>query len=70
MARFLAYILPLLVVSSAYAADVHDAPIPETTNWIGIVAFLVLFIGGCVGFFWLLWRNEKKAKPGAKKLGA
>ena len=70
MARFLAHILPLLMLSSAYAADIQDAPIPETTNWVGIIIFLLLFVGGSVAFFWLLWRNEKRAKQGAKKLKA
>lgn len=68
MARFLAFIFPLLALNFAYAAD--DAPLPESINWIGITIFLVIFLGGCVGFFWLLWRNEKKAKQGEKNLKA
>jgi hypothetical protein len=67
MARFFARILPLLAMSSAYAADVHDAPIPETINWLGISIFLVLFFGGTVAFFWLLWRKEKKTRQDQKK---
>ena len=70
MARFLAHLLPLLVLGSAYAMDVKDAPPPESVNWIGIVVFLGLFLGMCVGFIWLVWRNDKKTKQGEKKLEA
>ena len=70
MARLFAHIFPLLVLSSAYAADVHDAPMPETTNWIGIIIFLVVFVGGSVGFLWAIWRNDKKSKQGEHKLEA
>ncbi len=70
MTRFLAHLLPLLVLSSAYAADVQDAPPPESINWIGITIFLVIFVGGCVAFIWMVWRNDKKTKQGGKKLEA
>jgi len=58
------------MLSSAYAADVHDAPIPESVNWVGITVFLVIFVGGCLGFIWMVWRNDKKTKQDAKKLKA
>ena len=61
MARILSYLLPLLMLSSAYA-DVQDAPIPETINWVGIIVFLVLFVGGSVGFIWMVYRHDKKTK--------
>ena len=64
MARFLAHLLPLLVLSSAYAAD--DAPPPESINWIGIIIFLVIFIGGSVTFIWMVYRNDKKTKQDEK----
>jgi len=70
MARFLAYLLPLLVLSSVCAADVQDAPIPESVNWIGIVVFLVIFVGGCVGFLWMVFRHDKKTKEVQNKLKA
>lgn len=60
MARFLAHILPLLMLSSAYAADIKDAPIPESVNWIGIIIFLAIMVGGSGWFFWRIMRNDKK----------
>ena len=70
MARFLAPLLPLLMLTSAYAMDVQDPPIPESINWVGIIIFLVLFIGGSVGFIWMVYRNDKKTKQDEKKLEA
>lgn len=60
MARLLAHILPLLMLSSAYAADIQDAPIPESVNWIGIIIFLAIMVGGSGWFFWRIMRNDKK----------
>lgn len=70
MARFLAHLLPLLVLSSAYAMDVKDAPIPESINWVGITIFLVLFFGGSIVFIWMVYRHDKKTKQDQKKLKA
>ena len=70
MARFLAHLLPLLVLSSAYAMDVKDAPIPESINWVGITIFLVLFFGGSIVFIWMVYRHDKKTKQDEKKLEA
>jgi protein-S-isoprenylcysteine O-methyltransferase Ste14 len=67
MARFLAHLLPLLMLSSAYAVDVKDAPIPEAINWVGIIIFLVLFVGGSVGFIWMIYRHDKKTKQDEKQ---
>ena len=70
MARFLAPILSLLVMSSAYAADIQDAPIPESVNWIGIIVFLAITVGGGIWFFWRIWQNDKQAKSSDNKLKA
>ena len=70
MARFLAQIFSLLVVSSVCAADVHDAPMPESINWVGIIVFLVILVGGTVGFFWRLWHNDRKSKQDHDQLNA
>ena len=67
MARFLAHLLPLLMLSSAYAVDVKDAPIPESINWVGIIIFLVLFVGGSVAFIWMIYRHDKKTKQDENK---
>ena len=66
MARFFAHLLPLLVLSTAYA-DVQDAPIPDTINWVGIIVFLVLFFGGSIAFIWMVYRHDKKTKQGENK---
>lgn len=68
MARFLAPFLSLLMLTSAYAMDVKDAPIPETINWVGITIFLVIFVGGCLAFIFMVWRHDKKTKQDQKKL--
>ena len=68
MARFLAHLLPMLMLTSAYAADIQDAPMPESINWVGIIVFLVIFVGGSVGFIWMIYRNDKKTKQQQKRL--
>ena len=70
MARILAYLIPLLMLTTAYAADIQDAPPPESVNWIGIIIFLVIFVGGSVAFIWMIYRNDKKTKQQDKKLEA
>ena len=61
MTRYLSAIFLFLMPFLAYA-DVHDAPPPTEMNVVGIIVFLVLFVGGCVGFFAMVWWNDKK-KP-------
>ena len=68
MSRFLAGIFPLLVFCSAFAQDAKDPPIPTEMNIVGIVIFLVLFVGSCVGFFvYLIWGDKNKKKDGEPK---
>ena len=68
MNRLLSAIFPLLVICSAYAQDAKDPPIPTEMNIVGIVIFIALFVGGCVGFFVYLWWGDKnKKKDGAPK---
>jgi hypothetical protein len=67
MTRYLSGILYFLMPFLAYAQEAKDAPMPETINWFGIIIFLVIFVGGTVGFFVLLWRNERKRKQLEKK---
>ena len=53
--------LPLVFVSlAAYAVDA-EAP-AESSGMIGTIIFLVLFVGGCAAFAWMIWKNEKKTK--------
>jgi len=62
MTRLISGLCSLLVVCSAYAEEVHDAPIPETTNVWGIAIFLILFVGMTVGFFAYMWWRSKHGK--------
>ena len=58
MARVLAAVVLLLWFGAAYAENAAE----EGSGPIGTIIFLILFFGSCVGFAWLVWRNEKKAK--------
>lgn len=60
MARLLSFVLPFLMYGSAFAEEPQD--LPPTVGTGGIVLFLVLFVGMCVGFFVYLWWSEKKRK--------
>lgn len=64
MARALSGFFLLLLLCSAHA---EDAAV-EGSGAVGTIIFLVLFVGSCVGFFWLVWRNEKKAKQKREQL--
>ena len=41
----------------ASAAEIPDAPIPEP-NYVGIIIFLVAFVGGCGWFLWKIITNK------------
>jgi hypothetical protein len=62
MKRLLAGLFPLLVICSAYAEDVKDAPPPATTDVMGIAIFFILFFGLCAGFFGYMWWRHKHNK--------
>lgn len=59
MAKFFALIFSLFVAGVARAAEIADAPIPEP-NYVGIIVFLVLMIGGGVWFMWKVMRGKPK----------
>lgn len=62
MSRVLAA-LPLLVISlAAYAVDAEP---PAESSMIGTIVFILLFVGGCAAFGWMVWKNEKKSKQKA-----
>jgi hypothetical protein len=62
MSRVLAA-LPLLVISlAAYAVDAEP---PAESSMIGTIVFILLFVGGCAAFAWMIWKNEKKSKQKA-----
>jgi hypothetical protein len=60
MARILLAAYTLILMGSAYAVDVQDAP--PSVGMGGIILFLVLFVGMCVAFVWMVMRNDKKRK--------
>jgi hypothetical protein len=62
MSRILAA-LPLVLVSLAALAI--EAEPPVESNLVGTIVSIVLFVGGCVGFAWMIWKNEKKSKQKA-----
>jgi hypothetical protein len=59
MSRILAA-LPLVLISlAAYAVEAEP---PAESNMLGTLVFVALFVGGCVAFAWMIWKNEKKSK--------
>jgi cytochrome c oxidase subunit IV len=60
MTKMIAWILPFVWSTLAFAADVKDAPIPTEMNWTGIIAFAVIFFGLSGGFMFMVWKNAQK----------
>ena len=60
MARILLAAYTLIAIGSAYAVDVKDAP--PSVGIGGIILFLLLFVGMCVAFVWMVMRADKKRK--------
>lgn len=61
MAKLIVSIVSLLMFGIARAVEIADAPMPEP-NYLGIVVFLLLFVGGSVWFLWMLMRKKDKDK--------
>ena len=59
MKRFLAGAIASFLFASAYAQTPEPAVEPNT---LATAIFLVLFVGFCVGFAWMVWRNKDKDK--------
>ena len=64
MKRLLAALIaaPLLASAQSQAPEPPLEPHP-----IGTIVFIVLFIGFCVVFAWMVWRNRDKDKKDGKK---
>lgn len=60
MARLLAAFLPFLPLL-AHAQATAETP-AEPTNTVGVIAFLVLFIGSIVGFIAYVWWQARNGK--------
>ena len=59
MKRFLAGATVFFMFASARAQAPEPAVEPNT---LATAIFLVLFVGFCVGFAWMVWRNKDKDK--------
>lgn len=57
--------LPLLFPLVALAVDAAEPP--AESNMVATIIFLLLFVGGCAAFAWMIWRNEKKSKQNPGK---
>jgi hypothetical protein len=64
MKRFLA---ALIAVSPLVPAQAQAPEPPVESNPVGTIAFVVLFVGFCVVFAWMVWRNKDKDKKEGKK---
>ena len=59
MKRFLPGLIAFSLLLPAHA----QAPEPPVeSNALGTIIFLVLFVGFCVGFVWMVWRKDKEKK--------
>ena len=61
MTKLIAFCVSMFMLGAAHALEVHDAPIPEP-NYLGIVIFLVLFVGGSVWYIWHIMSKDKRDK--------
>lgn len=61
MTRFLFVLSFLFMHVSAYADVAAEAP-QESSGVTGFIVFGVIFIVVCIGFVWMVIRNDKKEK--------
>ena len=59
MKRLLAGSIASFLLASARAQAPEPAVEPNT---LATAIFLVLFVGFCAGFVWMVWRNKDKKK--------
>ncbi|TMH49351.1 MAG: hypothetical protein E6H50_08865 [Betaproteobacteria bacterium] len=59
MKGFLAVSIASFLSASAHAQAPEPAVEPNT---LATAIFLVLFVGFCAGFVWMVWRNKDKKK--------
>ena len=60
MKRFLSGVLALLPLTAA-AIDAQPEP-PVEAHPIGTLIFVVLFVGFCVVFAWMVWKKKEDKK--------
>ncbi len=66
MTKLISVLFSLFMLGAAHAAEIADAPIPEP-NYVGILVFLVLMVGGGAWFFWKIMSKESKDKQDQAK---
>ncbi len=52
----------VLLTLCAYAQQTHEAAAepPLEVNDLAIALFALVFVGVCVAFAWMVWRNHKR----------
>ena len=65
MKRFLAGLLALPL--SALAQNGAPTEPPIEANPVGTIVFVALFVGFCVVFGWMVWRNKGKGNKENEK---
>jgi len=65
MTRFLSGLSLFLLYCSAYA-EIAATNVPEDPppSVVGMIIFGIVFVGSCVGFMWMVYKSDKKAKQG------
>ncbi len=66
MPKLISVLFSLFILGAVHAAEIADAPIPEP-NYVGILVFLALMVGGGVWFFWRVMSKGSKDKQDEAK---
>jgi hypothetical protein len=61
MKRFLAGLAALFAFAHVFAADAPAEP-PLEPHPMATIVFVLLFVGFCVGFVWMVWRKKEDRK--------
>ncbi|MBI4292565.1 MAG: hypothetical protein HY661_13905 [Betaproteobacteria bacterium] len=64
MVKILSGLLLFLPLCSAFA--VAENPPAEGSGSLGTIIFGIVFLAFCIGFIWMIWRQEKKSKQPPK----
>jgi hypothetical protein len=68
-AKFLAALILVLLPAVTNAQQATANTPVEEGNAIGTILFGIVFVGACIGFVWLVWRNDKKQKEPKEQKG-
>ena len=55
-------LLPLLFLAAPFLARAADDAPSEQASPVAVILFLVVFIGGCIGFVAYVWWTRKKGE--------